>query len=35
LMAGLDDIGGKLYVDPLRRDEFMRIVQEHGSVSDF
>jgi PAS domain S-box-containing protein len=35
LMAGLDDIGGKLYVDPQRRDEFMRIVQEQGAVSDF
>jgi PAS domain S-box-containing protein len=35
LMAGLDDIGGKLYVDPCRRDEFMRIVKEHGEVSDF
>ena len=34
-MAGLDDIGGKLYVDPRRREEFMRIVQEQGSVSDF
>ena len=35
LMGGLDDIGGKLYVDPRRREEFMRIMQEHGSVSDF
>ena len=35
LMADLDDIGGKLYVDPRRREEFMRIVQELGSVSDF
>jgi len=35
LIASLDDIGGKLYVDPLRRDEFMRLVQEQGAVSDF
>ncbi len=35
LMVDLDDIGGKLYVDPKRREEFMRIVQELGSVSDF
>jgi PAS domain S-box-containing protein len=35
LIGDLDDIGGKLYVDPLRRDEFMRIVKERGEVSDF
>ena len=35
LMADLDDIGGKLYVEPERRSEFMRIVQAQGSVSSF
>lgn len=35
LMACLDDISGQLYVDPTRREEFMRIVQEQGSVSNF
>lgn len=35
LMVDLDDIGGQLYVDPSRRGEFMRLVQEQGSVSDF
>ena len=35
LISGLDDIGGKLYVDAQRREEFMRIVQEQGAVSDF
>ncbi|HWB58341.1 MAG TPA: CHASE domain-containing protein [Chthoniobacteraceae bacterium] len=35
LMADLVDIGGRLYVDPRRREEFMRLVHEKGSVSDF
>jgi diguanylate cyclase (GGDEF)-like protein/PAS domain S-box-containing protein len=35
LMASLRDIGRQLYVDPQRRDEFMRIVRARGSVSGF
>ena len=35
LISDLDDIGGRLYVDPRRREEFMRFVQEQGAVSDF
>ncbi|MDB6090588.1 MAG: diguanylate cyclase [Gammaproteobacteria bacterium] len=35
LMASLSDIGRQLYVDPQRRDEFMRIVKARGSVTGF
>ena len=35
LMASLRDIGRQLYVDPQRREEFMRIVRARGSVSGF
>ena len=35
LMASLRDIGRQLYVDPQRRDEFMRIVKARGSVTGF
>jgi diguanylate cyclase (GGDEF)-like protein/PAS domain S-box-containing protein len=35
LMASLHDIGRQLYVDPQRRDEFMRIVKARGSVTGF
>ncbi len=35
LMSSLHDIGRQLYVDPQRREEFMRIVRARGSVSGF
>ena len=35
LMASLRDIGRQLYVDPQRRQEFMRIVKARGSVTGF
>ena len=35
LMASLADISRQLYVDPARRTEFVRLMQEHGEVSDF
>ncbi|MBW4681612.1 MAG: PAS domain S-box protein [Microcoleus vaginatus WJT46-NPBG5] len=35
LIANLTDIGRQLYVDPARRDEFMALIQEDGSVSEF
>ena len=35
LMTSLHDIGRQLYVDPQRREEFMRIVRARGSVSGF
>jgi diguanylate cyclase (GGDEF)-like protein/PAS domain S-box-containing protein len=35
LVASLRDIGRQLYVDPQRREEFMRIVRARGSVSGF
>jgi diguanylate cyclase (GGDEF)-like protein/PAS domain S-box-containing protein len=35
LMAETRDIGRQLYVDPQRREEFMRIVRARGSVSGF
>ncbi len=35
LMTGLRDIGRQLYVDPERRDEFMRIMRARGVISDF
>src|SRR6185369_16335316 len=35
LMAEMKDIGRQLYVDPQRREEFMRIVRARGSVSGF
>ena len=35
LMASLRDIGRQLYVDPTRREEFMRIVKARGSVTGF
>jgi diguanylate cyclase (GGDEF)-like protein/PAS domain S-box-containing protein len=35
LMTSLRDIGRQLYVDPQRREEFMRIVRARGSVSGF
>lgn len=35
LMVSLHDIGRQLYVDPQRREEFMRIVKARGSVTGF
>jgi diguanylate cyclase (GGDEF)-like protein/PAS domain S-box-containing protein len=35
LMAGIADIGSSLYVNPARRQEFARLIQAHGQVSDF
>jgi diguanylate cyclase (GGDEF)-like protein/PAS domain S-box-containing protein len=35
LMATLQNIGSQLYVDPERRQEFMRIITSRGSVSGF
>ena len=35
LMDSLRDIGRQLYVDPQRREEFMRIMRARGSVSGF
>jgi PAS domain S-box-containing protein len=35
LVTALTDIAGRLYVDPGRRDEFRRLVDEQGTVSDF
>lgn len=35
LIAHLTDIKHQLYVDPNRRDEFLYLLQEHGSVSGF
>jgi PAS domain S-box-containing protein len=35
LLAGLTDIGSQLYVDPARRDEFVRLMREEGHLSGF
>jgi diguanylate cyclase (GGDEF)-like protein/PAS domain S-box-containing protein len=35
LVRSLDDIAVRLYVDRGRRDEFARLVREHGRVTDF
>jgi diguanylate cyclase (GGDEF)-like protein/PAS domain S-box-containing protein len=35
LIASLQNIGSQLYVDPERRQEFMRIITSRGSVSGF
>lgn len=35
LMARISDIGRLLYVDPTRRAEFIRLMQEQGVVKDF
>jgi PAS domain S-box-containing protein len=35
LVAGIQDIARKLYVEPGRRDEFIRLMQEHDTLSDF
>ncbi|MDY7579788.1 EAL domain-containing protein [Herbaspirillum sp. RTI4] len=35
LILGLSDIRQQLYVDPQRRAEFMRLMAQHGSVTNF
>jgi diguanylate cyclase (GGDEF)-like protein/PAS domain S-box-containing protein len=35
LIASLSDIATRLYVDPLRREEFKALIREHNRVSDF
>jgi sigma-B regulation protein RsbU (phosphoserine phosphatase) len=35
LIQGLTDIGRRLYVEPGRRDEFVRLMQEHDTLSAF
>ncbi|MCP1574067.1 diguanylate cyclase (GGDEF)-like protein/PAS domain S-box-containing protein [Herbaspirillum rubrisubalbicans] len=35
LIVGLRDITHQLYVEPERRAEFMRLMEQHGSVSNF
>ena len=35
LMASIQDIARKLYVEPNRRDEFVRLMQEHDTLSGF
>jgi sigma-B regulation protein RsbU (phosphoserine phosphatase) len=35
LMASIKDIGRSLYVDPARRDEFVRIMQTSDTITDF
>jgi PAS domain S-box-containing protein len=35
LLGEVTDIGRQLYVDPARRDEFIRLVQESGSLAAF
>ncbi|BEV16917.1 bifunctional diguanylate cyclase/phosphodiesterase [Herbaspirillum sp. DW155] len=35
LIVGLRDISHQLYVEPERRGEFMRLMEQHGSVSNF
>jgi phosphoserine phosphatase RsbU/P len=35
LIQGLTDIGRRLYVEAGRRDEFIRLMQEHDTITDF
>jgi PAS domain S-box-containing protein len=35
MLAALTDIGRQLYVDPRRRDDFVRLMKEDGSVAGF
>ena len=35
LIQGLTDIGGRLYVEKGRREEFVRVMQEHDTITDF
>lgn len=35
MLAAVNDIGREWYVDPNRREEFVRVMREHGRVTDF
>jgi diguanylate cyclase (GGDEF)-like protein/PAS domain S-box-containing protein len=35
MLAAVNHIGREWYVDPARRDEFVRLIREHGRVTDF
>ena len=35
MLPSVNDIAAEWYVDPHRRDEFARLVEEHGKVTDF
>jgi PAS domain S-box-containing protein len=35
LIAGLTDLDRRFYVEPARRDEFKRVVDEHGEITGF
>ena len=35
MMASIKDIGKRLYVDPARREEFVRLMQEHDTLKGF
>ncbi len=35
MVLGMTDIGRQLYVDPARRDAFVRLIKENGTVSGF
>lgn len=35
MLSSLTDIGRQLYVEPGRRDEFVRLMREHGAVTGF
>src|SRR3712207_863772 len=35
LMSSVTDIARQLYLDPGRRKEFARLIQKHGSVTNF
>ncbi len=35
LMAGVSDIGRQIYVDPIRREEWKRILEKHDALSGF
>ncbi len=35
LLAGIKDIGRQLYVEPGRREEFIRLMQEHNTLTGF
>jgi len=35
LMASIQDIGTRLYVDPKRREEFIRLMEEHDTLKGF
>lgn len=35
VIANLTDIGHQIYVDPNRKTEFVRLMEQHGTVSEF